>query len=150
GHERRGTGRPGITNVTSLLRKEERSRPIAALFSCGWYDVAVSAVLLLAGTAYLWNGRSWGDFTYIGNDQFGDTIFWWNGALQFSDGLLWTNLNISYRMGYAVFTGLFLSVLGSDFLTYHKLLILLYVGTAIFFYFAARRAVGRAAAAGLS
>src|SRR5262249_31804151 len=36
------------------------------------------------------------------------------------------------------------------FLTYHKILILFYVGAAIFFYFTARRCVGRAAATGLA
>jgi len=107
-----------------------------------WYCLAVWA----GGFMYLWNAPRWGGAAYVGNAQYGDAEFWWNGALHFSQGIIAENPNLIYRMGYAVFAGVVSAVCGPDYLTFHKILLVLFLGVACWLYFQVKELLGRSAA----
>lgn len=109
----------------------------------GWFDVFVVAMIVTSGLLFLWNGPSWAPNVYIGSDQFGDTEFWWNGALQFAQAIIWENINITYRMGFAVFAGLIVALFGPDYAVFHKILLLLFLGIATSGYVILAGRVGR-------
>lgn len=111
-----------------------------------WVDIVVVATIVFGGMVFLWDPRGWAPNVYVGNDQFGDAEFWWNGALQFSRAAIWNNLNITYRMGYAIFAGLLVAVLGPDYAVFHKVLVLLFLGVAASGYLILLARLGRLAA----
>jgi ABC-type Na+ efflux pump permease subunit len=110
------------------------------------FDLAVIIVMVCAGLIFLWDAPGWAPHVYVGNEQFGDAEFWWRGALQFSQGVFWDNVNFYYRMGYAIFAGLLVAVAGTDYAVFHKLLLLLFLGVAVGGYLVLARRVGRPAA----
>jgi hypothetical protein len=110
------------------------------------FDLAVIIITVCAGLFFLWDAPGWAPYAYVGNEQFGDAEFWWRGALQFSHGSFWDNISFSYRMGYAVFAGLLLAGVGTDYAVFHKLLLLLFLGVAVAGYLVLGRRVGRPAA----
>jgi hypothetical protein len=127
-----------------------KPRPVLSLFSIGRtisispFDLAAIIITVCAGLIFLWDARGWAPhFVYVGNEQFGDAEFWWRGALQFSQGLFWDNINFYYRMGYAVFAGLLVAAVGTDYAVFHKLLLLLFLGVALGGYLVLARRVGR-------
>lgn len=115
-----------------------------------WIDVLIVAAIIAWGMCFLWNPRGWAPDVYVGIDQFGDSEFWWQGALQFSRAILWDNLNIApgsaYRMGYALFAGLLIALFGPDYAVFHKLLLLLFLGISASGYLILSARVGRLAA----
>lgn len=111
-----------------------------------WFDIFVVAIIILCGMIFLSDPRGWAPNVYVGNDQFGDAEFWWNGALQFSRAAIWDNLNITYRMGYAIFAGLLVAVFGPDYAVFHKFLVLLFLGAAASGYLILSARLGRLAA----
>jgi len=108
-----------------------------------WFDLTAVLVIVLGGLVFLWDARGWASWAYIGNDQYGDADFWWRGALQFSQGFFSDNINISFRMGYAVFSGLLVAVFGSDYAVFHKLLVLIFLGVVAAGYLVLLHRVGR-------
>jgi hypothetical protein len=110
------------------------------------FDLAVIIVTVCAGLIFLRDAPGWASFAYVGNDQFGDADFWWRGALQFSQGFFWENINFYYRMGYAVFAGLLVAAVGTDYAVFHKLLLLLFLAVVAGGYLVLARRVGRPAA----
>ena len=108
-----------------------------------WFDLTAVLAIVLGGLVFLWDARGWASWAYIGNDQYGDADFWWRGVLQFSQGFFSDNINISFRMGYAVFGGLLVAVFGSDYAVFHKLLVLIFLGVAAAGYLVLRHRVGR-------
>ena len=110
------------------------------------FDLAVIIVTISGGLFFLWDAPGWAPHVYVGKEQFGDAEFWWRGALQFSQGLFWDNINFYYRMGYAVFAGLLVAAVGTDYAVFHKLLLLLFLGVAVGGYLVLARRVGRPAA----
>jgi len=127
-------------------------RPALALFRSGRtlsaspFDLTVIIVMVCAGLIFLWDAPGWAPHVYIGNEQFGDADFWWRGALQFSQGAFWDNISFYYRMGYAIFAGLLIAALGTDYAVFHKLLLLLFLGVAVGGYLVFARRIGRPAA----
>ena len=109
------------------------------------FDLAVIIVTVCAGLIFLRDAPGWAPDVYVGNNQFGDAEFWWRGALQFSQGFFWENINFYYRMGYAIFAGLLVAVVGTDYAVFHKLLLLLFLGVAVGGYLVLARRVGRPA-----
>lgn len=114
-----------------------------------WFDLSVVFISILLGLLFLWNPQVWAPNAYLGHDQFGDAGFWWNGALQFSQAIVWENVNIEYRMGYAAFAGLFVSLFGPDFAIFHKFLLLVFLGIATGGYVILYPRIGRIAALAL-
>jgi hypothetical protein len=110
------------------------------------FDLAVIIITVCAGLIFLRDAPGWAPHAYVGNEQFGDAEFWWRGALQFSQGLFWDNINFYYRMGYAVFAGLLVAAVGTDYVVFHKLLLLLFLSVAVGGYLVLGRRVGRLAA----
>lgn len=111
-----------------------------------WFDLLFCMVLVTAGITYLQNCRQWIPAVYIGNAQYGDAEFWWNGALHFSQGIIANNPNLTYRMGYAVIGGLLTAVLGPDYPTFHLLLLGLFLIAACALYLSFRALKGRTTA----
>ena len=112
-----------------------------------WVDFLFCAALIIAGFFYLRDAPHWARNTYVGNAQYGDAEFWWNGALHFSHGIIAENPNLTYRMGYAVFGGLVAAVCGPDYHVFHQILLGLFLITAGGLYLSLRDTVGRIAAA---
>jgi hypothetical protein len=111
-----------------------------------WFDLIVVMMIVLGGLIFLWDAPGWAPYAYIGNDQWGDADFWWRGALQFSQAYVWENINIAYRMGYAMFAGTFIAVFGPNYVVFHKALVLIFLAVAASGYLVAASRVGRPAA----
>jgi hypothetical protein len=103
--------------------------------------------LILLGLVSLHDAPHWGRDGYVGNAQYGDAEFWWNGALHFSQGIVAENPNLHYRMGYAAFAGTLAAVLGSDYRVFHLLLLAVFLALAVWLYLGLRRTSGRLVAA---
>jgi hypothetical protein len=114
-----------------------------------WADFIFCAGVLVAGFLFLHNAPYWARNTYVGNAQYGDAEFWWNGALHFSQGIIAENPNLTYRMGYAVFGGLVAAVCGPDYRIFHEILLGLFLVASCGLYCSLRPTVGRVAAAGV-
>jgi hypothetical protein len=110
------------------------------------FDLLVVGILVTGGITYHWCGRYWA-VGLIGESEYGDAQFWWDGAVQVSEGILTTAIGQGFRPGYFFLAGLTLPVLGSHFLQFHKALLVAFFGTGTFFYLALRYSFGRFAAA---
>lgn len=110
----------------------------------------VVCVLYICGLIFLWNAPGWAADCYIGRDQIGDCDFWWQGALEMSQGNFWDNANITFRMGYAIFSGLLVALFGPNYLMFHKLLIAVFLAIASAFYVVGVVRVGRSIAFALA
>lgn len=111
-----------------------------------WLELGFILLVLLAGFHFLGDAVYWGRNAYIGNAQFGDAEFWWNGALQLSQGIIAENPNFVFRMGYATFAGFFVAVCGPNYHLFHKILITLFLVTVSGLYLSLRPLMGRLAA----
>jgi hypothetical protein len=116
-------------------------------FAVSWVDLLFCAGVMLAGFCFLRDAPYWARNTYVGNAQYGDAEFWWNGALHFSHGIIAENPNLTYRMGYAALGGLIAAACGPDYLLFHHILLGLFLIAAGGLYFSLRDTVGRIAAA---
>jgi len=141
----------GSTAFRASSRGDAEPPPAAADWRrAGWYDLGFALSLAGLGLAFLWNARGWGGLAYVGNTQYGDAHFWWLGAQQFAHAILWDNINLTFRMGYAIVTGLSSAVLGPNFLIHHKLLCLVFLAIAVTAYFVLRRPAGRIVASAMA
>lgn len=131
-----------MPNFNKLMRL-----PIV-ISSANNYDFLVIMIFFLGGTCFLWDSAYWAGIVNMGNAQYGDAAFWWNGALHFAEGIIKDNPNLDFRMGYALFAGLFVAILGGSFFLFHKLLIVVFLFAASLLYFALKPTFGRIAAAG--
>ena len=111
-----------------------------------WVDLWCCLAVWAGGFMYLWNAPRWAEAAYVGTAQYGDAEFWWNGALHVSQGIIAENPNLIYRMGYAVFAGVVSAVCGPDYLIFHKILLVLFLGVACWLYFQVKELLGRSAA----
>ncbi len=131
-----------MPNFSKLMRSS------ISTSSANNHDLLVVMVFFVGGAWFLWDATYWAGIVNMGNAQYGDAAFWWNGALHFAEGIIKDNPNLDFRMGYALFAGLFVAVLGGSFFLFHKLLIAVFLFVACFLYFALRPTLGRIAAAG--
>lgn len=99
-------------------------------------------LLILAVFWYHHDTRYWSGVVTVGEQQYGDAEFWWSGAIQFANGVLRDNINLTYRMGYAIIAGLWVAVFGSNFATFHVYLLVLFVATWFALYRTLRPSLG--------
>jgi len=108
-----------------------------------WFDLLVLVSILVGGSLYLHNALYWG-IAWIGNSQYGDAEFWWNGALHIAEGALnYTNEGDGYRPGYFYLTGLTLPVLGQQFLQFYPYFLFAFLSSTGLFYLALRQSLNR-------
>ena len=112
-------------------------------FQASWFDLSFVVALVVVGFFYLDDPKRWASWVYVGNDQWGDADFWWQGALQLAQGIFWNNAAITFRMGYAIFAGLSVAVIGPHYVVFHHVLTLVFLGLAATAYLALRGRVGR-------
>lgn len=124
-------------------------RSSISVSSANQYDLLFIVALFLGGAWFFWDLSYWAGIVNMGSAQYGDAAFWWNGALHFAQGIIKDNPNLDFRMGYALFAGLFVAVFGGSFYLFHKLLIVVFLFSVSFFYFALKPTLGRIAAAGV-
>ena len=56
-----------------------------------WFDFSVLILITVFGFIYLHDPWYWG-VGWIGESQYGDAQFWWNGAIHVSNSLFQDNL----------------------------------------------------------
>src|SRR5271156_1175997 len=120
------------------------------LTSPNGFDLLAVCFLYLGGLFFLWNSEAWAPDVYVGHDQFGDADFWWQGVLEMSQGIFWDNQNFAYRMGYATFGGLVVTLFGPDYAAFHKFLISVFLAVASAIYIIGIPRVGRTIAFALA
>jgi hypothetical protein len=111
------------------------------------FDFTFLIVLIVSSLGYHSHARYWSGQVTIGNWQYGDAEFWWNGAIQFAEGIVRENPNLTYRMGYAVVAGLWISLFGTNFSPFHTFLLALHIVAWYALYLALRPSLGKIAAA---
>ncbi len=79
-------------------------------------------ITFLIGNLIYKNPSAW-SHAYIGNSQFGDAEFWWNGAIHLSQGIIENNPGKGFRPGYFLITAPLLEFFNFNF-NYIYLLIL--------------------------
>lgn len=129
-------------NVLARVWSALRSRIIIDGF-----DFTFLILLVACALAYHQNTRYWAGNATIGNWQYGDAEFWWNGALQFAEGILRENVSLTYRMGYAAVAGLWIALFGASFWLFHRYLLVLLIVAWYALYLALRPSLGKPAAA---
>ena len=107
-----------------------------------WFDFTVLALLYIGGALYLHNALHWG-VAWIGEAQYGDAEFWWNGALHVAQGLFKDNPGNGYRPGYFFLTGLTLPLLGQKFQQFYPYFLLTFLSASGLFFLALRQILGR-------
>jgi hypothetical protein len=117
--------------------------------SISWFDFTIVGLLLIGGMLFLHDVRHW-SVGYIGDAQYGDARFWWDGAIHVAQGIFQDNPGKSFRPGYFILTGLTLPVFGTQFSHYYPYFLLTFLITTALFYFALRPVVGRFIAACVS
>jgi hypothetical protein len=113
-------------------------------------DILVIALFSITSLIFLWDAPSWAPNVYIGHDQFGDADFWWQGVLEMSQGVLWDNVNFTFRMGYAIFAGLLVTLFGPNYANFHTFLIGFFVAVASAVYITGVPRIGRVVAFALA
>jgi hypothetical protein len=121
-----------------------KDRLAAAIMAAriSWFDLAVLGLFVVGGLAYHTDPKSWG-IGYVGDAEYGDGQFWWDGAIHVSEGFFRNNPGKGYRPGYFVLTGLTLPVLGTDFVHYYSYFRVAFLAACGFFYLALRTPIGR-------
>lgn len=107
-----------------------------------WLDLIILASLFLGGALYLNNPLDWG-IAWIGNSQYGDAEFWWNGALHVAEGLFRDNPGNGFRPGYFFLTGLTLPILGKQFQQFYPYFLAVFFSASSLFYLALSQLLGR-------
>lgn len=130
-------------STPSTVPASRRPEPATGV---SWPELAFLLLVVLAGFLFLRDAPYWARNVYIGQAQFGDAEFWWNGALHFAQGIIADNPNLVFRMGYATFAGLFVAVLGPNYPVFHAILVALFLATAGGVYISLRGVIGRLAA----
>ena len=127
-----------------------RERPGVANARPDALDLFVVCFFYIGGLIFLWDAPAWAPNVYIGHDQFGDADFWWQGILEMSQGVFWDNVNFTFRMGYAIFGGLLVTLFGPNYAVFHKFLIALFLAIASAFYIVGIPRIGRTMAFALA
>lgn len=107
-----------------------------------WFDLLVLTLMFIGGIFYLHNALYWG-VAWIGDSQYGDAEFWWNGALHISQGLFQDNPGNGFRPGYFFLTGLTIPVLGQQFLQFYPYFLISFLAISGLFYLVLRPLLGR-------
>jgi len=136
-------------------RNDERYRnPLARIRSAlRWriqvdgFDLAFLILLVFSAFLYHQNSSYWSGQATIGNWQYGDAEFWWNGAIQLAKGIVRENPNLTFRMGYAFVGGLWIALFGTKFALFHAFLLVLHIVAWYALYLALRPSLGKLAAA---
>lgn len=110
-------------------------------------DFLFAAVLILSIFLYHHDLARWAGLTLVGNEQYGDAEFWWNGAVQLAHGILAHNISITYRMGYAIVAGLWIALFGAKFALFHTVLLIQFAVAWYVLYLVLRPSLGRWGAA---
>jgi hypothetical protein len=108
-----------------------------------YVDLFILIILSAVGFIFLKDTRHWADQAYVGTAQFGDAGFWWGGAIHFAQGIIANNPNLNYRMGYAIFGGSMVSILGPSYILFHKVLISVLLAVAFCLYIQVSQLLGR-------
>jgi hypothetical protein len=111
-----------------------------------WFDLIIFGLFLLGGFIYLHNALHWG-VGYVGDVEYGDAEFWWNGATHIAQGIFQDNPGKGFRPGYFILAGLTLPVLGQQFQYYYLYFLITFLMTAGLFYLALRHYLGKLASA---
>ena len=107
------------------------------------FDVGFLLVLVLTSFLYHHDLKFWSGQATIGNWQYGDAEFWWNGGIQFAEGIVAHNPNLTFRMGYATAAGLWIALFGTRFSAFHTFLLIQFVGVLYLLYLALRPSLGK-------
>lgn len=111
------------------------------------FDTGFFIVLALSCFWYHHDLKFWSGIVIVGNWQYGDAEFWWNGGIQFAEGIVANNPNLTYRMGYAIASGLWIALFGTQYAMFHTFLLLQLVGVLYILYLCLRPSIGKLAAA---
>ncbi|MDR3491477.1 MAG: glycosyltransferase family 39 protein [Gammaproteobacteria bacterium] len=111
-----------------------------------FFDFLVIAFLLFGGMYYLHDYLYWG-VGWVGESQYGDAEFWWNGAVQVAEGIFKDNPGKGFRPGYFILTGFTLPVIGMLFQQFYTYFLIAFLTTASIFYLSLRPLLGRWVAA---
>lgn len=128
------------------MHKEKSTIPLLNQTPISWFDFIIMGLLLIAGFFYLHDSVYWG-LGNISGVPYGDSQFWWDGAVQIAQGILQDNPGKGFRPGYFILTGLTLPVLGQQFKQFFPYFLLAFLTGSTIFYFALRPLVGRWTAA---
>jgi hypothetical protein len=135
--------------VQSLVRLKDRIGRWAETLQVNLFDLLILIGLFAAGLSYHWDTRYW-SIGYIGDNHYGDAQFWWDGAVQLSEGIWADNPGRGYRPGYFFLAGMTLPVVGQDFAGFHKFFLVNFLPASLFFYLTLRRPLGRLGAAAVA
>jgi len=124
---------------------KERLTTLCKTPDISWFDVLVIGALLVGGYLYLHDFLYWG-VGWVGDSQYGDAEFWWNGAVHLAQGIIKDNPGKGFRPGYFILTGLTLPVLGMQFQQYYPAFLSTFLVTSSLLYLALRQPLGRWAA----
>ncbi len=111
------------------------------------FDTGFFIVLAVSCFLYHHDLKFWSGIVTIGNWQYGDAEFWWNGGIQFAEGIVADNPNLTFRMGYAITSGLWIALFGTRYATFHTFLLLQLVGVLYLLYLCLRPSLGKLPAA---
>jgi 4-amino-4-deoxy-L-arabinose transferase-like glycosyltransferase len=109
-------------------------------------DLLFLVALFVAGLCYHWDSRHWRS-CYVGDSPYSDAQFWWDDAIQLSEGIWADNPGRGYHPGFILLAGATLPVVGPKYETFHKFLLVNFLAVALLFYLALRQPLGRLGAA---
>lgn len=106
------------------------------------FDLITFVFLFIFGFIYLHDFKFWG-VGYIGDTQYGDAQFWWDGALHLAQGIFQDNPGKGFRPGYFILTGLTLPILGEQFQQFYPYFLFVFLSVCYFLYYSLISGVGR-------
>lgn len=135
--------------VTKMWRfwSELKQRAIRFSHTLDGFDAGFLIVLALTCFLYHRDLKFWSGQATVGNWQYGDAEFWWNGGIQFAEGILRANPNLTFRMGFAAAAGLWIALFGAKFSAFHTFLMFQLTGVLYLLYLSLRPSLGRLMAA---
>lgn len=125
---------------------KEQLCKFSKISSISRFDLSVIIFIMTLGAFYLHDALYWG-VGWVGETQYGDAEFWWNGALHVSQGIFQDNPGKGFRPGYFLLTGLTLPLLGDLFKQYFHYFLFAFLASSCLFYMALKQPLGRWAAA---
>jgi Dolichyl-phosphate-mannose-protein mannosyltransferase len=138
---------PGQMTEVRRLWPELKQRIIRFSHQLDGFDAGFLIVLVLTCFLYNHDLKFWAGTATIGNWQYGDAEFWWNGGIQFADGIVADNPNLTYRMGYATVAGLWIALFGTRFAAFHTFLLFQLTAVLYLLYLSLRPSLGKLTAA---
>lgn len=107
-----------------------------------WFDLVVISLVFLGGFFYLHDVLHWG-VGWVGDSEYGDAAFWWNGALHIAHGIFQDNPGKGFRPGYFILTGLTIPVLGEQFKHFYIYFLSVFLLVVSLFYLSLRPFLSR-------